>query len=161
RIEFVTELIGEVGRWLILWRIRSIALAERTGAFLTIGRKERLPFFDEIGRRLERALFVLPAVGNGPPRILRGGGYCERENEDDREGQFPHARIIVPSMLPEHRRISRSRRWFLRTAALFGGGFSALKSTGSAAPDRPNRLGGPVSAYGSRSRFEKALRLVG
>ena len=77
--------------------------------------------------------------------------YCaeaanrERENEDDREGQFPHVRIIVPSMLPEYRRISRSRRWFLRAAALFGGGFTALKSTGAAAADLPNRLGGAVS----------------
>jgi sulfane dehydrogenase subunit SoxC len=64
-------------------------------------------------------------------------------------------------MLPEHRRIGRSRRWFLRAAALFGGGFTALKTAGVAAADLPNRLGGPVSGYGSRSRFEKTLRLVG
>jgi sulfane dehydrogenase subunit SoxC len=58
-------------------------------------------------------------------------------------------------------RISRSRRWFLRAAALFGGGFTVLKSADSAAADLPNQLGGPVSAYGSRSRFEKALRMFG
>src|SRR6185436_8669170 len=56
RIEFVTELIGEVGRWLIFRRIRSVALAERTVAFLTIRRKERLALLDKIRRRLERAL---------------------------------------------------------------------------------------------------------
>src|SRR5262245_59600752 len=64
-------------------------------------------------------------------------------------------------MLPEQRRISRSRRWLLRAAALFGGGLTALKSTGAAAADLPNRLGRPVSDYGNRSRFEKAVRMFG
>ena len=64
-------------------------------------------------------------------------------------------------MEPEQRRIGRSRRWFLRAAALFGGSVAALKSTAAAAADLPNRLGAPVSAYGSRSRFEKALRMFG
>jgi sulfane dehydrogenase subunit SoxC len=64
-------------------------------------------------------------------------------------------------MPSEEPRISRSRRWFLRAAALFGGSLAALKSTTSAAADLPNRLGAAVSAYGSRSRFEKSMRMVG
>jgi sulfane dehydrogenase subunit SoxC len=64
-------------------------------------------------------------------------------------------------MASEELRISRSRRWFLRAAALFGGSLATLKATASAAADLPNRLGAPVSAYGSRSRFERAVRLFG
>src|SRR5262245_55020442 len=161
RIEFVTELVGKIRGWLVLGRIRTVALPKRTVAFLTIRGEERFAFFDEVGRGLQRALFVLPAFWNGPPRVLRGSGECEHEHEGDCEGQFPHPGIIVPSMQPEQQRISRSRRWFLRAAALFGGGFTALKSTSSSAADLPNQLGGPVSAYGNRSRFEKTLRMVG
>ena len=58
-------------------------------------------------------------------------------------------------------RISRSRRWFLRATALFGGSLAALESTNSIAADLPNHLGAPVSGYGSRSRFVKAMRAFG
>jgi sulfane dehydrogenase subunit SoxC len=64
-------------------------------------------------------------------------------------------------MQSEQQRIGRSRRWFLRAAALFGGGFSAWNSASASAADLPNRLGAPVSGYGNRSRFVKALRLFG
>jgi hypothetical protein len=37
-------------------------------------------------------------------------------------------------------RIGRSRRWFLRATALFGGRLAGLKSTNSIAADLPNRL---------------------
>jgi len=57
--------------------------------------------------------------------------------------------------------IGRSRRWFLRATALFGGTLAGLKSTNSIAADLPNRLGAPVSGYGSRSRFVKAMRMFG
>src|SRR5262245_1347222 len=65
-------------------------------ALLTIRRKERLAFLDHIGRRLQRALFVLAAVWNRPTRVLRRAGDAERENENGEQGHFPHGRIIVP-----------------------------------------------------------------
>src|SRR5262249_1885297 len=141
RIEFVTELVGKVGRWLVFARIRAITFPERSVALLAIRRKERLPFLDQIGRGFQRALLFLPAVWNGPPRILRGRGQPEREDEDHEQSEFPHARIIVPSMQSEQQRIGRSRRWFLRAAALFGGGFAAWNSATASAADLPNRLG--------------------
>jgi sulfane dehydrogenase subunit SoxC len=64
-------------------------------------------------------------------------------------------------MQDRDRRMSRSRRWFLRTGALFGGAFAALRPSSSSAADLPNRLGAPISGYGTRSRFEKALRFLG
>jgi sulfane dehydrogenase subunit SoxC len=64
-------------------------------------------------------------------------------------------------MEPAEPRNSRSRRWFLRAAALFGGSLAALKSASAAAADLPNRLGAPVSEYGNRSRFVRAVRAFG
>jgi sulfane dehydrogenase subunit SoxC len=64
-------------------------------------------------------------------------------------------------MQAEEPRISRSRRWFLRAGALFGGSLAALKPSSSSAADLPNQLGAPISGYGNRSRFEKAVRFLG
>jgi sulfane dehydrogenase subunit SoxC len=54
----------------------------------------------------------------------------------------------------------RSRRWFLRTGAALGGALTSLH------PDRlsaevPTGLGAPVSEYGVRSRFVRAMRALG
>jgi sulfane dehydrogenase subunit SoxC len=49
-----------------------------------------------------------------------------------------------------------TRRWFL---ASVGAATAALAQYGSAAVAQVRALGGPVSGYGNRSRFERALRL--
>ena len=49
-----------------------------------------------------------------------------------------------------------TRRWFL---ASVGAATAALAQYGSAAIAQVRALGGPVSGYGNRSRFERALRL--
>jgi len=54
-----------------------------------------------------------------------------------------------------------SRRWFLRAGASFGAALAALRAPTSSAADLPGSLGAPVSGYGSRSRFERALRALG
>ena len=57
--------------------------------------------------------------------------------------------------------VRRSRRWFLRAGAALGAAFTALGPERSRAGTVPNVLGAPVSGYGARSRFEKALRAIG
>jgi sulfane dehydrogenase subunit SoxC len=52
-----------------------------------------------------------------------------------------------------------SRRWFLRAAAAFTAVLAPWRSQASAQGPAA-RLGAPVSPYGSRSRFERALRLL-
>ena len=58
------------------------------------------------------------------------------------------------------RPLARSRRWFLRLGALASGAFAACRSSAPAPASAPSLLGRPVSPYGDRSRFEKALRIV-
>src|SRR6266496_1340837 len=62
-------------------------------------------------------------------------------------------------MQPDHSSHRRSRRWFLRLGAVWSAALAACRSnmTGSVALE-PRALGAPVSAYGIRSRFEKAAR---
>jgi sulfane dehydrogenase subunit SoxC len=55
---------------------------------------------------------------------------------------------------------ARSRRWFLRAGASAAAAFTALHARAASA-QLPTVLGAPVSGYGSRSRFEKALRFFG
>jgi sulfane dehydrogenase subunit SoxC len=56
---------------------------------------------------------------------------------------------------------ARSRRTFLRAAAGVGTIAAALRAGRLRGAELPNTLGAPVSGYGSRSRFEKALRYFG
>jgi sulfane dehydrogenase subunit SoxC len=60
---------------------------------------------------------------------------------------------------PDRSSARRSRRWFLRLSALWSAATVACRSN-TAAPGaaEPRTLGAPVSAYGTRSRFEKATR---
>jgi sulfane dehydrogenase subunit SoxC len=51
----------------------------------------------------------------------------------------------------------RSRRWFLGLGAALGSALAACRAK-QAPPVEPRALGAPISSYGSRSRFEKALR---
>jgi len=51
----------------------------------------------------------------------------------------------------------QSRRWFLGLSAAFGGALAACRSN-QALPVEPRALGAPVGPYGSRSRFERAIR---
>jgi sulfane dehydrogenase subunit SoxC len=51
----------------------------------------------------------------------------------------------------------RSRRWFLGLGAALGSALAACRSK-QAPPVEPRALGAPISPYGSRSRFEKAVR---
>jgi sulfane dehydrogenase subunit SoxC len=53
----------------------------------------------------------------------------------------------------------RSRRAFLTLTAAFGGFLAACRSK-SAAVVEPRALGAPVGPYGSRSRFERAMRFI-
>jgi sulfane dehydrogenase subunit SoxC len=55
--------------------------------------------------------------------------------------------------------VSRSRRWFLRAASLSAALFPIGRR--AAAQDLPATLGAGVSDYGSRSRWERARRLLG
>jgi len=50
---------------------------------------------------------------------------------------------------------SRSRRWFLGLGTAWGAALAACAKT---PPAEPSALGAPVSAYGSRARFERANR---
>jgi sulfane dehydrogenase subunit SoxC len=63
-------------------------------------------------------------------------------------------------MEPNHSR--PSRRGFLRLGTLWSAALVACQSKpkSSAAPAEPRALGAPVSDYGSRSRFERAIRHV-
>src|SRR5689334_44607 len=67
-------------------------------------------------------------------------------------------------MQPDHTRgaprSDRSRRWFLRFGAAWSAALVACRSKIAAPPPEPRALGTPVSAYGSRSRFEKVSRYV-
>ena len=54
-----------------------------------------------------------------------------------------------------------SRRWFLRAGTSFAAALAALRAPTSSAADLPGSLGAPVSGYGNRSRFERALRALG
>ncbi len=76
------------------------------------------------------------------------------------------ARIIVPAMpdtpapavqVPT----ARSRRWLLRTGAGVGALVAGLRPALAYAADVAARLGAPVSEYGSRARFERAVRILG
>ena len=55
---------------------------------------------------------------------------------------------------------SRSRRWFLGLGAAWSAAVVACRSRVGAPPSEPSDLGAAVSPYGSRSRFEKAIRHV-
>ena len=55
---------------------------------------------------------------------------------------------------------SRSRRWFLGLGAAWSAAFVACRSRLGAPAPEPSLLGAAVSPYGSRSRFEKAVRHV-
>src|SRR3954471_8215800 len=52
----------------------------------------------------------------------------------------------------------RSRRWFLRAGAFWSSALVACRGKGPAPAPEPRALGAAVSAYGSRSRFEKTTR---
>ena len=52
----------------------------------------------------------------------------------------------------------RSRRWFLGLGAALGSAVAACRGRQAAPPVEPRALGAPISPYGSRSRFEKAVR---
>jgi len=51
---------------------------------------------------------------------------------------------------------ARSRRWFLGLASTIGYAIAACRS--KTPPPEPSALGAPVGPYGSRSRFERAVR---
>jgi sulfane dehydrogenase subunit SoxC len=53
----------------------------------------------------------------------------------------------------------RSRRWFLGLSAAFGSVLAACQSR-QTTPVEPRTLGAPVGPYGSRSRFERAMRFI-
>ncbi|MEX2263644.1 MAG: sulfite dehydrogenase [Bryobacteraceae bacterium] len=56
---------------------------------------------------------------------------------------------------------SSNRRKFLKLGAALTGGLSACKqSAPDAASEEPSRLGKPISAYGERSPYEKAARML-
>jgi sulfane dehydrogenase subunit SoxC len=52
----------------------------------------------------------------------------------------------------------RSRRWFLAAGGAAAAALAACRSKAPAAALEPRALGAPISPYGSRSRFEKAMR---
>src|SRR5205823_2292251 len=54
--------------------------------------------------------------------------------------------------------MQRSRRWFLRAGALWSSVLVACRSKTGTPVAEPRSLGGTVSSYGSRSRFETATR---
>jgi sulfane dehydrogenase subunit SoxC len=54
----------------------------------------------------------------------------------------------------------RSRRWFLGVGAMWSAAAVACRKTPVAPAPEPSALGAPVSPYGSRSRFETAVRHV-
>ncbi len=56
--------------------------------------------------------------------------------------------------------MSRSRRWFLRLGAAWSAALVACRSKTIPSADEPHALGATVSPYGSRSRFENAMRHV-
>jgi sulfane dehydrogenase subunit SoxC len=58
---------------------------------------------------------------------------------------------------PDYSSTQGSRRWFLRLSALWSAATVACRSN-TTAPAEPRTLGAPVSAYGTRSRFEQATR---
>lgn len=68
-------------------------------------------------------------------------------------------RMIVRAMahLSSSATTPRSRRWFLGLGAALGSALAACRSK-QAPPVEPRALGAPISPYGSRSRFEKAVR---
>src|SRR6476620_9225819 len=66
RIEFVTELVVEISRRLVLARIGTVAFAERPVAFLAIRCEESLPLLHQVGRGLQRALLLFVTVWNRP-----------------------------------------------------------------------------------------------
>jgi sulfane dehydrogenase subunit SoxC len=55
---------------------------------------------------------------------------------------------------------TRSRRWFLRIGAAWSAAVVACRSGAGVAEPEPTALGAAVSPYGSRSKFEKAVRHV-
>ena len=56
--------------------------------------------------------------------------------------------------------MQRSRRWFLRASAVWSSAVLACRGKSDTAAPPPRTVGGQVSAYGSRSHFEKAARYV-
>lgn len=55
----------------------------------------------------------------------------------------------------------RSRRWFLSLSAGVGALVAPLRPALAQAAEVASRLGGPVTEYGSRARFERAVRALG
>ena len=53
--------------------------------------------------------------------------------------------------------MQRSRRWFLRAGALWSSILVACRSKTGTPVAEPRSLGGTVSSYGSRSRFETGV----
>lgn len=60
----------------------------------------------------------------------------------------------------EGSREGRSRRWFLKLGAALGAALAACRPSQQPQPAPPSLLGGPVSPYGARSPFEKAVRVM-
>src|SRR5207237_8448822 len=56
--------------------------------------------------------------------------------------------------------MERSRRWFLRASAFWSSAAIACGGRSGAPSAEPPTIGAPISAYGARSRFEKAARFV-
>ena len=56
--------------------------------------------------------------------------------------------------------MQRSRRWFLRASAVWSSAVLSCRGKSDTAAPPPRTVGGQVSAYGSRSHFEKAARYV-
>jgi sulfane dehydrogenase subunit SoxC len=64
--------------------------------------------------------------------------------------------------MERHGRLMRgSRRWFLRTGTTLAAALAAFRNTSAAAADVPATPGAPVSSYGVRSRFVRAMRALG
>ena len=53
-----------------------------------------------------------------------------------------------------------NRRWFLRLGAAFGAALTACKQKAVVEEIEPSSLGKPISAYGERSQYEQAKRLL-
>src|SRR5215471_11139748 len=69
----------------------------------------------------------------------------------------------MPAMKPDRLLPPRSRRWFLRMGTAWSAALAACTSKGTGSNTtpptaEPKALGAPVSAYGSRSTFEKTGR---
>lgn len=63
----------------------------------------------------------------------------------------------MPGLSPTH----HGRRWFLRAGATLGAAVSALRASHADGGQVADALGAPVTGYGIRSRFERAVRALG